>query len=35
MAKYKANTERVIQIIVAAIITMVIFDLLGIFNGGA
>jgi hypothetical protein len=34
MAKYKANYERIIQIVVAAVITMIIFDLLGIFRGG-
>lgn len=34
MARYKANTERIIQIVVAALITWFIFDLLGIFNGG-
>lgn len=32
MAKYKANTERIIQMIVAAIVTMVILELLGVFH---
>lgn len=32
MAKYQANPERLIQIIVAAIVTMVIFDLLNVFH---
>lgn len=32
MAKYQANTERIIQIIVAAIVTMVILDLLNVFH---
>ena len=32
MAKYTPNTKNLIQIIVAAIITMVIFDLLNVWH---
>lgn len=31
MAKYTPNTQNIIQIIVAAIITMVVLDLLHVF----
>ena len=32
MAKYKANPERIIQIVVAALVTFFIVELLGVFH---
>lgn len=32
MARYKANASRLIQIVVAAVVTFIILELLGVFH---